>query len=357
MTPDPEEEASVQKLIAHVKEIVARVVPSGELIVHGSRYTKLAGPLSDIDFCLSLPEHEKFPLERGPTSYRSHKKTAARELLWKVHRALRPIARKRSMEFIHARIPLVSAVDKVTGLSLQVSTLAPYLPAREYTMLYLSEFPSLRPLYILLRHSLLIRQFTDVHEGGLGSYPLLIMIVTALKHAGTRFERDDLGRQLLHVLEFWAVADVETNAYSADPPRIFKKIKHKGTLTEREEHSSDPVLKGMDLIRKRKESHPWLLCLQDPGDPKNDLGKNALLIERVQSVFSHAYRSIAKNVAYWETISDGRRESFSFLDSLIRAKYDNFVACRQVVSQGSRVARVLPPVSKLDLSPSKEGAK
>ncbi|MCJ1247683.1 hypothetical protein MMC30_004898 [Trapelia coarctata] len=357
MTPDPEEEASVQKLIAHVKEIVAAVAPTSQLNVHGSRYTKLAGPLSDIDFCLSLPEYEKNPLERGPSSIRRQAQVAAHRLLRNIQRALYPIAREGSVEFIGARVSLVAALDRVTGLSLQFSILAPYLPAREYTMLYLSEFPSLRALYVVLRHALHIRQLTTVHDGGLGSYPLLIMIVTALKLAGTTFERNDLGHQLLHVLDFWSNADLETNGYSAEPPQVFKKLNfdHRFTTEEREERSADPVLKGIDFIRKPGASHSWLLCLQDPGTPTNDLGRSTHDIAMVQAVFSHAHWSLSKSITRWWGRPEHQRRSFSFLESLIRAKYDDFESSREVVRQGSKVTRALPAPPMLSIRRSKEG--
>lgn len=354
MTPDPEEETAVQNLIAHVKEIVATVAPSSELIVHGSRYTKLAGPLSDIDFCLLLPEYEKNPLERGPSSSRRQAMRATQQLLRRIQRALRPIARENSVEFIHARIPIVAALDKATGLSLQFSALAPYFPAREYTMLYLSEFPGLRTLYVMLRHSLLIRQLTTVHDGGLGSYPLLIMIVTALKHFGTTFGRDELARSLLHVLDFWSHADLQKNGYSADPPRVFSKTAKRFSLEAKEEHASDPILKGIDLIRKPRETKPWLLCLQDPGNPINDLGKNALSIVKVQAVFSYFYRSLAKSIRRWEHMEKDRREHFSFLDPLVRAKYDGFERKRRAVRESSRITRVLPPLYQMGIYSARE---
>lgn len=359
MTPDLEEETSVQKLISQVKEIVASVAPSSELIVHGSRYTKLASPLSDIDFVLSIPEYEKNPLERGPSSTRRQATRAVQKLLWKVYRAVRPIARAGSVEFIHARIPLVAAVDKVTGLSLQFSALTPYLPAREYTMLYLSEFPSLRTLYVLLHHSLLIRQLTTVYDGGLGSYPLLIMIVTALKHAGTTFGDNELARQLLYVLDFWSHADLQSNGYSADPPRVFKKFlfaDNKLTLHERSSRLTDPVLRGIDILRKPRPDNPCLLCLQDPGNPTNDLGKAATEIQKVQALFSYAYRGLANSMirfGYKVQKRPDTARTYAFLDPLVRARYDDFEIQRKVVREGSKITRVLPTPHQQGIKPAK----
>lgn len=358
MTPDSEEETSVQKAIAQVKKIVASVAPSSEVIVHGSRYTKLASPLSDIDFVLSIPEYENNPLERGPTSARRRAALAAKRLLWKIYRAVKPIARAGSVEFIRARIPIVAAVDKVTGLSLHFSALAPYLPAREYTMLYLSEFSSLRPLYVLLHHCLLIRQMTTVFHGGLGSYPLLIMIVTALKHAGTTFGDNELARQLFYVLDFWSHADLQSYGYSADPPRVFKRfVDGEGlTLKERAERSTDPVLKGIDWLRKPRRYNPSPMCLQDPATPINNLGKAASKIEHVQAVFSYAFRELAKSLRRFENLSRSKPDfagTYTFLDPLVRARYDDFEIKRKAVREASKITYVLPPPHQLDITPAK----
>ena len=354
MTPDSEEETSVQKVIAQVKKTVASVAPSSQVVVHGSRYTKLASPLSDIDFVLSIPEYENNPLERGPTSARRQAMRAAKRLLWKIYRAVKPIAQAGSVEFIRARIPIVAAVDKVTGLSLHFSALAPYLPAREYAMLYLSEFSSLRPLYVLLHHFLLIRQMTTVYQGGLGSYPLLIMIVTALKHAGTTFGDNELARQLLYVLDFWSHADLQNYGYSADPPRVFKKFVDNEKLTpqERAERSTDPVLKGIDFLRKPRRDNPNPMCLQDPATPTNNLGKAASKIEQVQAVFSYAYRELAKSIRRFENITRTKPDiagTYTFLDPLVRARYDDFEIRRKAVREASKITRVF---HQLDITPA-----
>ena len=322
-----EEEASAQQLITHVKGVVASVAPSNEVSIHGSRYTGLASPLSDIDFAISLPEEGNSHSKHG--SRRTHPVIlkAARRLLRKIMSALQKSKRYKNIDYIAARIDLVTATDLDTGIVIQISALAPYKPAREYTMMYLKEYAGLRPLYTLIRHSLVMRNLTTVYEGGIGSYPLLIMIVTALKHADTPFGSDDLGKQLLHVLQFWSNADLYNNGYSADPPRVFQKISSKIETRKTRDERADPCLRGIKYIGKQYIEKPWLLCLQDPGNSTNDLGKKATEVRSIQGVFTVGYNHILNAMRQWNILTARNvklRMCYTFLDKLVRANYADF---------------------------------
>ena len=331
MMPTVEEEASVQQLITHVKDVVASIAPSNEISIHGSRYTGLASPLSDIDFALSLPEEENSHSKHGSRPTHPVIQKAGRKLLRKIMYALQKSHRYENIEYISARVDLVTATDISTGIVSQISALASYIPAREYTMMYLKEYASLRPLYTLLRHSLVIRNLTTVYEGGIGSYPLLIMIVTALKHADTPFGSDDLGKQLLHVLQFWSDADLYNNGYSADPPRVFPKISSKAETRMSLDKRADPYLRGIEYIGKQNVDKPWLLCMQDPGNPTNDLGKKATEIRYIQGIFSAAYDHIRYAIRQWNGLTARNTEVtvfYTFLNKLVRANYTNFESQR-----------------------------
>ena len=326
-----EEEASAQQLINHVKDVVTSVAPSNEISIQGSRYTGLASPFSDIDFAVSLPEEENSHSQHGSRPTHPVIQKAGRKLLREIMYALEKSQRYEHVEYVHARVDLVTATDLSTGIVSQISALAPYMPAREYTMMYLKEYASLRPLYILLRHSLVIRDLTTVYKGGIGSYPLLIMIVTALKHADTPFSSDDVGKQLLHVLRFWSDADIYNNGYSADPPRVFPKVSSKSEIRTSLDKHADPYLRGIEYIGKQNKDKPCLLCLQDPGNPTNDLGKKATEIWYVQGIFSAAYDHILDAIRTWNKLKtrDIKMTKFyTFLNKLVRADYTDFESQR-----------------------------
>ena len=341
MKPTSDEEKSTQAAISLAQSVVATVAPTSVLTLHGSRYTGVANPLSDIDFSVSLPDYEKDSLSRGPSIHRPEARRAATTLLRKIEKALIKSPRYEHVNFILARVKLVVAVDSNTRLHLQFQTQASFMPAREYSMQYLSEFPSLRPLYVLLRHFLLMRGFTGARDGGVGSYPLLIMIVTAFKHSRQIFAPEDLGIQLLHVLKFWSIADLYMDGYSADPPICFTKTPPKMSLEERNERLTDPILKGIDIIREPNKDMPFLLCLQDPGNPTNDLGKRTTQIKDIQACFTTARENLIHSLRRWEKLVEynahEKARRYSFLDSLVGADYSTFHRQRHYLANAHKV--------------------
>ena len=339
MRPTSAEGSAVRNAIESVQRIVSSKLPSNPLSIFGSRYTGLAGPLSDIDFSLSLPDFEKDLSVRGPSATRPEARHAGMQLLRRLVSLLHSNGQYYNIKIIPAYIPILTATHHVTGLTFQFQTLAPILPSREWTSYYLSEFPSLRPLFLLLRHSLKIRDLTTVQYGGLGSYPLVMMIIAALKHAPGVFSPDDLAGQLIHILDFYANADLFNYGYSVDPPRMFTKIS-KPLPAEGEASSRDPHLWSIDVLRKRNQKQPWALCLQDPADPVNDLGRKAYQIKHVQASFAATRKRIWAKLQMWDRMGTEARQRWDqgVLDPLVRARYDDFEASRQVLAKASETS-------------------
>ena len=232
MRLSPQEEAASELVISDVNSVARNGLEIKPLTLLGSRSTGLATPISDFDFTfelpISLPGRGMVPSSKNRVSQpqlRKYKnKLEALKVLKKMERHFR-LSNKFSITNLvrHARVPIIRSTHIATGLEVQIQTMAPYQAAHDYSIAYLSEFPSLRPLYIVLRYCLALRQLTTVFEGGLGSYTILMMIVTALKHSSGKFTSEDLGGQLLHVLDFYGNADLYKFGFSANPPRVFEK--------------------------------------------------------------------------------------------------------------------------------------
>lgn len=301
----PIEHEAARLFAAEIKSIVRQVHPDCPLLPIGSWSTGLADRLSDFDFTLSLPNFEKSPLERGPSSTRPKAKKiglkALEDTRWSLVKSfqfLQPVA------FIHARVPIVKAVHRKTDFRVEIQALGSHEATQELSMAYLAEFPTLRPLYIIFRSALHIRHLNIVHEGGLGSYSILMMIVNALKHASGRFARDDVANHFLHVLDFYSTADLYKYGYSPDPPRLFPKQAKKMSAHEKIARLQDPTLRGIDVLKKWDPKKPYLLCLQDPANPINDLGSKAYGIKHVQKIFSTIREGLRINMAAWEGDGD-----------------------------------------------------
>ncbi len=311
----PEEKSASEVVIGEVKDVLEEVFPSNTLSVVGSHRTGLATPTSDIDFSVSSLSPEKDP---SILDSRSKSREASQKVLRRLQRRLHRSIAFLEAELVFARIPLVRAVHNRTGLRIQISTHSADRYDSDYTAAYLAEFPTLRPIFILLRYSLEMRKLNTPFEGGIGSYPLFMMIVAALKHAGGKYARDDLANHLLHVLYFYSNADLYRVGFSVDPPRTFTKA------------SSDPF-----PVNHRK---PYLLSLQDPADATNDLGRKAYAIKHIQRLFDQARTDIMADMVSWEqkTIEERKSVEGGLLNRLVRANYRTFEAERRRIQNGMK---------------------
>lgn len=316
-----------QNVTTDIESIIADSLQDISLNIIGSHKTGLATPLSDIDLTFFSPPQQ----QRSSALRLRHSRTklvkGAVESLKKVYKVLRGSSILHNTELVIARVPIVKTLHRATRLRVEIQTMESFQPAQEYIATYLSELPSLRPLYIVLRYSLEIRGLTTVFEGGLGSYSLLMMIVTALKHSSGTFDANDLAGQLLYILHFYGSADLYKSGFSANPPRVFHKVREGWSVAEKAIRSQDEQLRGIDdIIANRNLKKPYLLSLQDPANASNDLGKNAYAIKHIQATFIKARKDILNALLTWENASTAKISSP--LDHLVRADYRSFEAHR-----------------------------
>lgn len=215
--------------------------------MHGSRATGLAGPLSDLDYVIQLPNSEM--------GFQKMQK-ATKNVLHELRVALDKSADYKQTRYVSGRIPTLTVVDKKTGLRVQTTSSMVTAHTTEFVKYYLAEYPQLRPLYLILRRYLERRELASAAGSGLSSYPTLVVILTALTHAKENFLPDDLGRQLLHVLDFWATADCISLGYAADPPLTFPKFSRKlvKNLESQSDADEDQVTVSSDLDNDDEET-------------------------------------------------------------------------------------------------------
>lgn len=335
----PAEEATSNSVISEVSLHLNGSFSNVGLTIIGSRSTGTATPLSDFDFSIILPSEGETHASSQHRKNPSQTRKDSIDILYKVMRQFRSSRTIGHSELVRARVPIARAEHLATGLGVEVQTMASYQAAQQHVAAYLTELPSLRPLYVVLRYCLQIRGLTTVYEGGLGSYSLFMMIVTALKHASGQFRPDDLAGQLLHILNFYAGADLYKYGFSADPPRIFEKRKEKWSMEEAMKRAQDPQLCAIDMMQKVDPQKPYLLCLQDPANDMNNLGKNAYGIKHIQAIFIEAHAAILRSLQQKSIgpLSDRNNDDqtfiVSYLDPLVRASYRTFEAHRSRVER------------------------
>ena len=328
MRLSPAEEAAAQLVQSDVTAELRKILSTESLILLGSRSTGLATPTSDFNYRVDIDSPEQSSTKDSQELTPKATRSTTRSLLKRVRRGLQELNDTATTELVIDPVPMIQCKHRATGLNIQFQTMSPSQASQQYTAAYLSEFPSLRPLYILIRHALEIRDLTTVSRGGLGSYTILMMVVAALKHSRGEFSPDDLGGQLLHVLDFYGHVNLYENGLSADPPRTFKKSRDsKQTSEERKALYSDLQLQGIEyLIKNSNPRKPYLLCLQDPADAYNDLGRPSYAIKHVQMIFKKMHTSIKKTLSQPELAL--RSRDWSLLAPMVRADYSLFEIIR-----------------------------
>lgn len=335
------EKKACQLVIKEITSIIGTALPKNPVEVVGSHRTGLATPTSDIDVRFFMPEYEKKkPIDCGSNVPNPKARQAMMNKLKQLCSALRKSPRFVDATLVYARVPIVRVLHRQTGLTVNIQTLRPSLAVRTCVAAYLSEYPTLRPIYMILRFALEIRHLTTVFEGGFGSYTILMMIVNALKHAsilhspGHDATRYDLATHLFWVLDFYAAADLRKNGYSPDPPRVFPKVVNPKKLNTK----SDPLKTGSSFKTIPKE--PYLLCLQDPADPLNDLGRKSHSIKHVQEVFRQSSRTLRDKLEDWDNIPSEERglRQESLLDPLVGAHYAHFMEKRRILAEAAAQA-------------------
>ena len=312
MRPSSAESSAANTALSTIKDSLGRDYTT---TLMGSRATGLETPFSDIDIGVHRMEWDIKALKP------SNQRKAMHDWLLPLHTLFREDKNNfRKTKLLNSRVPVLTTVHRATDLEIQIQCQQKPDSRQETTKAYMKDMPSLRPLYHVLRHALTVRDLVGAREGGIGSYPLFVMIMTALKFLGQDYKSLDLGEQLLYVLKFWAELDTTNGAYTADPPRVFhkKKIKDEWFANGKPLDSGIDTQAAIDQILEHQAFRPYLLCLQDPADASHDLGRNCHHIKSIQVTLKAIQDQLLRSMRV-ET-----DETAWKLDSLVRADYQQF---------------------------------
>jgi DNA polymerase sigma len=346
VTPTGTEQAAAERAISDVRGTIASLDRTIKTTVIGSRATGLTMPLSDIDINIEVPE----PLVRGP----AHRKDTRYALLIFLASVKNKLKKKggpkplfRDSIVIRAKVPLIQLRHEQTGLVCQLQSTTDCFGSMELVKDYMHEFPTLKPLFLVLRQLLKMRGLGTPQSFGVGSYPLIMMIVAALKLSGSHYDRRDTGRHLLHFLDFYSEMDFRTKGISVNPPEFFRKRGHHETLPNPKIQKSPLEDEGIDTqanrvpieavtVAKRaicyiEKERPYLMCLQDPNNPSNDLGSKALAIKHVQATFIHIRRLMLSAMERYEQARRGDPTTFSLLSPCVEGNYKSFEEQRKAL--------------------------
>ena len=316
--PNRREAISVDKIVKALRGVVG---PKKVVTLIGSRRRGLATSLSDIDVRVS----DSMKTQTAAISDSSRKDSN----IILLRRLLGPLERSQHfecVEIVFSALPIIRALQPDTGLRVQLQGSSDKSTQDSLIATYLTAYPHLRSVYLVLRHVLEIRKLNIVFEGGVGSYSLLVMIITAFNHA----DPDQLktsGDCLLHVLRFWAEADCYNNGYVCSPAMTFDKKAPDPTAEITMLSKTQKVC--LKSVKRYDEKQPFRLFLQDPADYTNDLGRKAGKIKHVQKTFESLSHRLRESLNR-EAVSNPQTEKGSaLLAPLVEANYTGFEQLRK----------------------------
>ena len=289
-----ESELRVSELLKlEMSSIIRKVLPGAALTVHGSYDSGLATPVSDVDFSLSLPIKNESSRTEGARVLKQQSRRRNLDALKTSKNALAISPSFHQCEFLRkASVPIVKAVHRPTNKTIEIKIASTELPYKLYKADYLSEFSTLRPLYVLLKSSLQLRGLDKPFGGGLGSYSVFMMVVYALKTCPPDIGPENIALQLLHILRLFSDTDLCKYGFSIDPPYMFEKLLQPPTKGQTKQSNGTVFHKSMYNFLWRHQ--PYLMCLLDPVNPLNDLGIKAYGIKHIQAFFGHARGEVKK---------------------------------------------------------------
>ncbi|KAK3047470.1 hypothetical protein LTR09_011099 [Extremus antarcticus] len=288
----PAEAAARQSVIDETLGFVHRMLEMSKLQieVQGSEQTGLAMPTSDIDFRMSwkvIDEHS----EGDPRALSS--------LLRVLQGVMVHNEAFQSVERRDAKYPIITARHKASGIDIQIVAAPSTTPQQSVTAQYLAELPHLRSLYALLKTAFGVRGLVDVYSGGTGAYGLFMMLVASLKRRGSS-PPITAGDQLIRFLEFYTELDTSKHGVSVSPAKLFMKHDPFGSgiknNTDAARKRGDGIRAGQWAMGQRRLYQPYLLCLQDPANPINDLGRKTNAIKHIQKTVAAMERTLKKDM-------------------------------------------------------------
>jgi len=259
ISPTNQEKLNREELIQSLCKVVKNLWSKAEVEVFGSSKTDLYLPTSDID-CVVLGETDQLPAA-----------------LYTLSLKLTEISDPDQVQVLsNAKVPIVKCVSKKFDIPIDIGFhQTSGVSNTAIVTKLLSEYPPLRPLVIVLKYFLKTRGLHEPYSGGIGSYGLILMVTSFLQTWNKTNETPtDYGLLLVEFLAlFGKHFNYTTHGISVLQNSYFQKTE-KGWL--------DP-------------NRTFLLSIEDPNDPTNDVGRSSFRIMDVRLAFGFAYSVLAWN--------------------------------------------------------------
>ncbi|KAJ2803853.1 hypothetical protein H4R20_002729 [Coemansia guatemalensis] len=294
ISPTPEEHQMRQWVIERMQRVLdnmhlPEITPAAKCF--GSFETQMYLPTSDIDMTVMLYEKKTMRVS-DDYSY----KEAVQRFLYSLASHMRKSGFCTNCQVIaRARVPIIKTNERISGIAVDISVNADSGMKSAAVQRSLSEntYPgALRPIVLAIKQFLYQRSMNEVYTGGMGSYAITLLVVSLLQmHPRIRSGGLEVSKNLGVILvEFF---ELYGKRFNYDNTCV-------GVLEQ-----------GQYLCKRRKgffnPTQPYLLSIEDPCDPSNDVTKGTHGINRIKQTFGGAYDLLNNAIfAYHQTRKFGK---------------------------------------------------
>lgn len=143
----------------------------------------------------------------------------------------------------------------------------------------MERFPSLAKLVFVLKQFLYQRQLNEVFTGGISSYSLILMTISFLQLHPREDAHSDTSNLGVLLIEFFELYGRLFNYL-----KVGIRVKDGGAYVPKTE-----IQEQMD-----QGYRPSVLCIEDPLNPQNDIGKSSYGAMNVRKSFENAYLKLSQ---------------------------------------------------------------
>ncbi|KAL8603055.1 hypothetical protein ACOMHN_015620 [Nucella lapillus] len=269
MSPRPEEGRMRDEVVRRIETAIQELWPEAQVKIFGSFKTGLYLPTSDID--LVVFGKWKHPPLRTVQEVLVDKKIVEPDQIKVLDKA---------------SVPIVKLTEAETDIKIDISFSVGHnknngVESAELIKKFLLEFPSLKYLVLVLKQFLLQRDMNEVFTGGISSYSLTLLAISFLQlHPRKDAINPDANLGVL-LIEFFELYGRTFNYI-----RTGIRIKNGGAYIPKD-----------DIIKDMENGHrPSLLCIEDPLNAGNDIGRSSYGAIVVKQAFEYAYLVLSQAV-------------------------------------------------------------
>jgi len=281
VAPTEEERLMRADVCRRIERVISNIWPNAVVETIGSTCTDLCVPTSDIDMVIfgvtALSQNSNID------GVQTDANAFAIECLYKLAKNLEDVAQRNSIEVLNsAKVPIIKMRDRKSGIEVDISFGVTSGKENSKVVLeYCKKYPLVKPLTLVIKYYLKQKFLNNSWSGGIGSYTLVIMIISYLQLHAKNYGENSETTLADHLLGFFGLYGSQFN-YVDTVISIVNEGKY---------------LRKSDKNWKN-ENNPALLSVEDPHNPDNDVGCIAFKIENAKEAFFQAYNMLAESKSH-----------------------------------------------------------